>query len=402
MIELIKFEVVTRCEQLSSNFAVTDELDKLLLNNVLMAKSIQAYVRREPAMTMRKIYHYLYLVFYFVYTCKWAFLMKYQPGEIFLAEIGEFSIFYLTKTNFLYTGLFYSELFILLTYLITHYLKVSHQLFALEMVYNIKLKVPGYALEEKFEKKLATAAFIIGRTFTLCFYYLVIPGLFVIISSLGLIAYIFGTTKYNWIALILNCLGAFLSLRHSTCMGMIVALGIYIVIKFVQYKVIIIIQMISSSSLLVQSAMVHYNKLYKITKRNSKLFNWGMSALYLIFPFIFRQILKIPLDRQTSTGGKIIAIYYLIIIVLGNLIVFYFPSTISTTNTKILKCLYPIVVDNNINNTKLKRRIDSFIARLNTEFIGFKCLNIKFKQINFFKYIMAITSAFFKITAKHG
>ena len=76
-------------------------------------------------------------------------------------------------------------------------------------------------------------------------------------------------------------------------------------------------------------------------------------------------------------------------------------SSISTTNTSILMNLYPILVDKNFKKLKLRLRIDSFIARLNTEYIGFHCLLfIKFKRLSFYEYLIGLSGTYCLLTRR--
>ena len=100
-------------------------------------------------------------------------------------------------------------------------------------------------------------------------------------------------------------------------------------------------------------------------------------------------------DKKINKLGTLMTLSTILLIFIGNYMSFQLLSSISVTNYFILKQLYPLLTDKNFNRRVLRRRIDSFIARLNTEFIGFHCwFYIKFKRYTFYEYLIGLSSTY--------
>ena len=61
-------------------------------------------------------------------------------------------------------------------------------------------------------------------------------------------------------------------------------------------------------------------------------------------------------------------------------------------NKNIAKLLYPIQFNKKPKKLTNKLKLNSFIARLNKEFVGFKCLYfIKFTELSFYNYMLGLS-----------
>ena len=197
----------------------------------------------------------------------------------------------------------------------------------------------------------------------------------------------------------LNTLCNIIWLRHNSSMLLTMIMWSFIIIKFMKYKFRSIIDMISSNIFLINRSIQQYHYMYRIMVKVTKPMNMYISSMYLFFPIYYSCSLGFIFDINTNKFGTLCTFLLAIFIFIGNYISFQLLSSISNTNHSFLKLLYPLLTDSNFNRNALRRRIDSFIARLNTEYIGFYCLYyMKFMNKTFYEYLIGISSTYFLIS----
>ena len=109
-----------------------------------------------------------------------------------------------------------------------------------------------------------------------------------------------------------------------------------------------------------------------------------------------------------------LTIIYIIFLMTLLYIVNYLCTSITTANQSITKYLYKVFNDQNFNrlsqqsvglnlnynfgqlsNIMVHMKIDSFIARLNEEYIGFYCFNLfPFTKLAYFQYLYIFMTSF--------
>ena len=121
-----------------------------------------------------------------------------------------------------------------------------------------------------------------------------------------------------------------------------------------------------------------------------------MSAIYLIGPFIIVQFAQGVLDNRLNILQRIFFLGAFITACITNYTDYLMASSICLYNTIIAKHLYPIQFSKTPKRLSIGLKIDSFISRLNKEFVGFRCLySIKFTRKSFYQYILGLSSAYF-------
>ena len=99
------------------------------------------------------------------------------------------------------------------------------------------------------------------------------------------------------------------------------------------------------------------------------LFDSIIGLIYLVAPFPINLYFQIVLDAHWFV--KIIVATGMLVGSASNYIVFYMASSICSMNKVIVKHLHPIQFDKRYKTRQMKLKIDSFIDRLNEEFVGF-------------------------------
>ena len=372
--------------------ALLDQLDKLQCHNhILMAQSTGHYVRRLSNNTKRKLYIYFYLILNITYGLKYA-ILSFTDKDCILALLGE-NIYELENNKLKSRIIFILFLGISIFIIVVHYLESTHQLVHLGYIFNNISGRKNFVLSSNYQD------IFVKRNLKYC---CLLNNLhkfikFFVINIFTLLAYFTSSMKQNILLLLFfnNFVMTILSIYGFTVL-FTMFIWSYMTLMYIQLKFTSIIDMISSNLLLVKRAILDYNRTYRIVNKLEKSFNILLSIIYIYYPTFYIFLLNSIVDGSIEKTIKFSLLLTLFFNVIINYIIFNKMTAISTTNTSILYNLYPILVDKNFKKLKLRLRIDSFIARLNTEFIGFHCwLFIKFKRLAFFEYLFCISGTFF-------
>ena len=137
-----------------------------------------------------------------------------------------------------------------------------------------------------------------------------------------------------------------------------------------------------------------YNQVTITIKKMSKPYNMIIGLLYGIFPFflaIIIETMRIDDDDSIHTFIKIVAIIIFMVSNLNIFIINQISDSLTVRNKLIHKYLYPIFFNERSADLKLKLKIDSFIARLHSQNIGFYCFNwFKFTKMAFYEFALTV------------
>ena len=153
----------------------------------------------------------------------------------------------------------------------------------------------------------------------------------------------------------------------------------------------------------------------------SKPINMLIGMMYAMTPVILSQaimmVTKQEINNEWKTIVKRLTIIYITIIMIVVFIINHLCTSITTANQSIAKYLYKVFNDQNFNrlsqqsvglnlnynfgqliNIKIHMKIDSFIARLNEEYIGFYCFNLfPFTKLAYFQFLYIFMTSFLLI-----
>ena len=136
-----------------------------------------------------------------------------------------------------------------------------------------------------------------------------------------------------------------------------------------------------------------YNQLVIDIKMCRRLFDPVIGIVYLTLPFTIGLLCQLIVDSNWL--ARVLAVIGLLVACTSNYIIYYMVSSICPMNKIIAKLLIPIQFDKRHKTRQMKLKIDSLIARLNKEFVGFYCLYaIKFTRMSFYQYILGISTTY--------
>ena len=148
--------------------------------------------------------------------------------------------------------------------------------------------------------------------------------------------------------------------------------------------------------------MESYDDLISVVNGLNGPFNIIIGLVYCVIPYLIAiSVEGIKLDRDELVF-KILNKIFLLLFLISNLNAFLInqvSASISVRNKSLPRYLYPIFSSGRNTNKRLKLKIDSFIARLNSQFIGFYCFNLfKFTKMAFYQYAFSISSCYFLLS----
>ena len=148
--------------------------------------------------------------------------------------------------------------------------------------------------------------------------------------------------------------------------------------------------------------IANHNDLISDCKQLNGPYNMLIGLTYCVAPYIIALQLEIIIIDKNDLIFKIIKIVFIIIFIITNVnafIINQISASITVRNKSIHKYLYPMFYWKRKIRIRTKLTIDSSIARLNTQFIGFFCFNLfEFTKISFYEYAFSVTSCYFLIT----
>ena len=140
-----------------------------------------------------------------------------------------------------------------------------------------------------------------------------------------------------------------------------------------------------------------YDQLIGVVQQLSGQYNMIIGLVYCLLPYFISLNIELMRINRDDLLFKWLRGACLVLFVSSNIAIFMInqiSASITVRNKSIHKYLYPMFC--NGRNRKLK--IDSFIARLNTQFIGFYCFNLfQFTKLVFYQYVLSVSSSYFLI-----
>ena len=159
-----------------------------------------------------------------------------------------------------------------------------------------------------------------------------------------------------------------------------------------RYKELIHLVKVNKVAVLIKVSQL-YNQLVVDIKICRRLFDPIIGIIYLTFPFFIGFLSQAILDGHWL--ARVTCAISLLFGCTANYIMYNMVSSICTMNKVILKLLIPIQFDKRHKTRQMTLKIDSFIARMNEEFVGFYCLYaIKFTRMSFYQYILGISTTY--------
>ena len=387
-------------------------MDKILDNfikyifdtNLFYYDSMDSYFSRKEPTLRRKVRFYLNFLLLVIITVKYGVLSLY-PDKLQWTLMKDFSIVFGKQSN-LPHGLWLGFGFLTIAVKsVVVYLESRKNLNIFDFFLNWKERKPMYQISQRHVKKITLRAFII--------YYGYIR-IFMTILSLTIVLMTFCTTiaahlHYVYGNAIILWLWTFYLMIFFNEIILTLNIGtfiVYIPITLLNYKFDELIEKLRVSIRWNNEQRLHqllqsYNELIDVVQQLSGLYNIIIGLAYCIVPYITAiniELIDIKRNDLLFKSLKMLYLFLFIVINIGIFIINQISASITVRNKSIHKYLYPMFICERKTKIRTKLSIDSFIARLNTQFIGFYCFNLfKFTKMAFYQYAFTVSTSYFLI-----
>ena len=247
----------------------------------------------------------------------------------------------------------------------------------------------------------------------------------IFMTIFALIAYFNNNINFNLVVLIISTIQSVICVNIS--IATVISLIMYIItlLIFLKWKQDEIIKSIRFSviwrnKVKLNESLKMYNQFTRTISELSRLINMVIGMIYILTPIMLSQGIIIINGQANSKFDNFIQFIFVIIITFVIILIYIFnhlASSITLVNQSIPKFLYPVFNNKNFNrlnhqvglntnnnsnrlsNISFHMKIDSFIARLNEEYVGFYCFNLfQFTKLAYFKYLYMFMSAYVLIS----
>ena len=414
-------------------FIELDTFNKSIFNRLYLY-SVDSYLvyydtlenyqdRVEPSVKRKLIYYSLYLLLFSAIIR--MFLLNFFNDDDFNVNIGD--VLFAITTN-------YRKWYILIINLLAEIILVKLGIFYYEEKVTTNLSKVVFTNDSHNILKYKSGEKSLLRISNITYYYLKYTDTVVyypaslMITICALIAYLFTEYEYNIIILMVSTIYTIIILK--IIIGTIFSLGIFcftslMFLKLKQDDIIksIRFNVIWRNKIRLYHSFNDYHDFTIMVKIFSKFMNFLTGVCYFINPYVLSQVIrtlneepKNYLDNFLQKLGMFCIIAYIFVLYILDDI----ASTLTKVNKTLPKYLYPIFKGKNFNrfnysigmnlnyrsgqlsDIMVRMKIDSFIARLNQEFIGFYCFNsFKLTKLGFYKYLYMCMSTFVLIQDFH-
>lgn len=132
----------------------------------------------------------------------------------------------------------------------------------------------------------------------------------------------------------------------------------------------------------------------------SHSFNLIVGVIYLTIPYMV--VIGLRLMKSTENNDiilQIVTIFVFIISCLAIYIVTSLLASITVKNKNAPKFIYRVFCNRRTMNLMHKLKVENFLSKLCSEYIGFYCLNVfKFTKLSFYEYYVTISCTYILVS----
>ena len=315
--------------------------------------------------------------------------------------------------------------------MIMYYHEVSYKIQAINLIINLGKELPFYSLDKNKQDTFILVANILFWSFRL---FSIASGIALLVTLFLITLYIFIFLEYklNIIILVNSVIHTYLFYDHILLIITSGVVLLFIMIIFLKWKFdesvkSIKISVLWRNKVRLLDNMMTYNKFTKLVHEISAPINQSIGIIFLITPLLISTAL-ILLKHDPKT--LIVQLLHLVILlwlpipIIFIYLINYFCASIPSRNRSIAKYLYPVFYDKNfhriqtqglilffsygnrLSNIMIHMKIDSLIARLNKQFVGFHCFNFskftRLAMLQFISYLITVYIFLYKLKKNYA
>ena len=373
--------------------------------NIFYYDSTDSYFSRKEPTFKRKTKFYMRFLLLAIFTIKYGLLSLYPDNFKWLA-LEELSIIFGEQANLFHALEFGFAFLTLVCKLIVAYFERRKNLYLINFFVNWKARKPLFRIDQRHLKKITLWAYIIYYG-----YMKISTSILVLIQILMLFcgtiaAYLY----YEYGNVIILCSWTFYYMIIACEMTLTLQsyiFAIFIPITLLNYKFDELIEKLRVSIRWNNEQRIHqvlqsYNELIDVVKQLSGFNNMIIGLAYCMVPYIMAINIELTHINRNDFFFTLLKMAFISLFIVSNVGIFIInqiSASITVRNKSIHKYLYPMFCNGRQRKLRTKLSIDSFIARLNTQFIGFYCFNLfPFTKMAFYQYGFTVSTSYFLVT----
>ena len=372
-------------------------------NHVYYSDSIDYYIyRRKPLLRRRLIYHSItgHLFISFLVYC----VVATHPDRYAILNLGMpyFGISMKRQQEQIVNALYsFFCLIIFLARITISHLEARFKLFGHDFLYSLRFGRQLFKLNKRDQTRFNFLFYLFFQVFIRTTILFTSYSVFAVNSMICLYAYLTSEHTLNPIMLVVNLAMFILFIKTMlytalTAITMIVMTIIFICYKFDELRLSLVIAIHRHD---IKQILIHirnHSRLTRLCKSLSNLNNIALGLVYMLLPYmsvLSIECLKYETDGYFDLLAKILFLFSFTLVNLCAYLINQSAASISVRSKVFPKLCYKVFQKSNNRSYSLrfKLKVEEFIARLNKEFIGYRCFNLfKFTKLAFFKYVLSI------------
>ena len=386
-------------------FKIMDNFMEFIIDrNMLYYDSIESYFSRKEPTLWRKTKFYLRFLILVIFTVKYGLLSLY-PDTLQWTLMKDATMIFGKQGNLQQAMMFSVGILTLVPKLVFAYYESRKKLYLLNLFADCKARKPMYRISQKHLKKLSLKAFIIYYgSIRIGAYYALFLAIFM--ATWATIATYLYLDYGNVIILCFWTIIVIIACNETLFAWVIFAYFVYIPITLLNYifdelilKLKVSIRWNNEQHL--HQVLQSYDQLIGVIQRLSGPYNMIIGIVYILAPYFISINIELMRIERNDFLFKCLKLAFLALFLASNICIFIInqiSASITVRNKSIRKYLYPIFFSGRKRKLQIKLKFDSFIARLNTQFIGFYCFNLfEFTKLVYYQYVLSVSSCYFLI-----
>ena len=390
--------------------------------------TMESYVLKQHPSSIRKLYYHLNTLLILTLGLKY-FLFIISPNINLKVQLGEI-IFVLTcQYRNVYICIVTTSIIFVICKQLLYYQESNFRLNAFMLIFNLQGDWTFYKFNKAKQDK-----FILGANILFWFSRFVLLSFtvtfFIILVIFAGYVYFFVDFEFNIIVLIFSLAHAIFFYQQILILFTGGFVFISIMLIFLNWKLgeimkAIRISVLWRNKLRLLDNMMTYNKFTMIVHEISSLINMIIGTNHLMTPIYTSATIMILMNEPKTYTDMLLHLAILswspVMFLLAYLIN-HFCASIPSRNQSIVKYLYPIFYDKNFHRIQMHRlilldnyrnrlsnilihmKIDSFIARINKQYVGFHCFNMfkftKLAILQYYCYFFTVYALIYKLNYK--
>ena len=206
--------------------------------------------------------------------------------------------------------------------------------------------------------------------------------------------------SYHLAHICFHTIAALIWIRNSFNFGYVSFFSLFMPITMINYRFDEILKALRVSNrwhntIKVIESIEEHEQTTQLLNKLGDIYSTILFVFYLMGPYSLSALIKLFLVPNLNKYVKLSIIFMVVIMTILIYFFNYICASITVRNKNAPKYLYSNFIRSNKMRIKFKMKIEAFLLKLITDFIGIYCLNMfKFTKLSFYQYFMTLSSAY--------